>query len=358
MRRQTKYMVNGALIGGGLSVLGDVFLQWFEHYRKGQEFNWNSIDTNRTLRNGLIGAGLGTGVGYLSYNSKRIKESEHEFRSDDYIGEILKSENVKNESEIFNATLHYRGKVKSFLSSTYSYKLAVPPEDTGSFHKRTAIGSNYDIDVILAFKRDQFATLSDMYHDVLQSLQTRFDGEAKIKKQKKSIELTFFSNGFEFRFDIVPGREINDYRTDKKLNFYVRPDWFWQAGSLAKSNVALDKSITVNKPQERKVIKLMKAYRDRNAIDLPTTLIEQCVVKSLSNSNYGVSKSDTDNLLNSMEYMARRLENGSVRDMTNRNKDLARKMSEYEMNRAIRILRKDVLRIDNDPHYIKEIFAM
>ncbi|MCO6360378.1 hypothetical protein [Roseivirga pacifica] len=356
MRRQTKYMVSGALIGGGLTVLGDILFQWFQHNENGQEFNWSSINTNRTLRNGLIGAGLGSGIGYFSYNSKKNKESNSEFCPETYFKEVLESENVKNESKLFNKNLEYRRKVKSFLSKIYSNKLAVLPEDTGSFHKRTAIGSNYDIDILLAFKRYEFGTLSDMYHDVLHSLETRFKGEAKIKRQRKSIELTFFSNGYEFRFDIVPGREINDYRVDKKLNFYVCPDWFWQMGSLSKSHVALDKNITVNKPQERKVIKLMKAYRDRNRIILPTTLIEQCVVKSLSESNYGVSNFTMDNLLNSMEYIAKRLENGSVRDMSNGHNDLAKKMSLYDKYRIARFLRRDVSRIDNDSHYIKEVF--
>lgn len=351
-------MINGALIGGSLTVLGDVLLQWYEHFLRGKKFGLSSIDSIRTIRNGLIGAGVGTGLGYLSYNYRRTKDAEQDFHADNYLKEILQDEGLKRDSIGFSQTLDYRRIVKDYLSTVYRLRLVVPPEDAGSFYKRTAIGSNYDVDIVLAFKKNQFSTLEEMYYDVLNSLQTRFGGKSKIKKQRKSIGLTFSYEDFEFHFDIVPGREIRDYRSDKKLNLYVRPDWFWQNGTLAKSHVGLDKAIAVNKPQERKVIKLIKAYRDRNGLNLPTTLIEQCVVKALSNSHYGVSMSKTHNLLNSMEYIISRLENGCVRDITNSNNDLAKDMSEYEMSRTIRLLRKDVSKANTNQHHLKEIFEL
>jgi hypothetical protein len=358
MRRQAKYIVNGALIGSGLTVLGDVFLQWFEHYHKGVEFTWESLDTTRTLRNGLIGAGIGTGIGYLSYNHKKAREANQDFQSDSFLKKVLKEEDIKNEHDYFRATLDYRRQVKEYLSNVYGCRLAMPPEDVGSFHKGTAIGSNYDLDVILAFRRNQFATLSEMYLDVLYSLQVRFKDEAEINKQRKSIGLTFFSQGFEFHFDIVPGREINNYRFDKKLNLFVRPDWFWQAGSLAKSHVGLDKSIVANKPLERDVIKLIKTYRDRNRLYLPTVIIEQCVVKALSVSNYGVSQSKKENLLNSMQYISKRLENYSLRDVNNTNNDLLKGMSSYQIFQVINVLKTDILRIERDQRYLVDVFDL
>jgi hypothetical protein len=68
------------------------------------------------------------------------------------------------------------------------------------------------------------------------------------------------------------------------------------------------RNITLNKPEARQIIKLLKAYRDRNNYDLPTVIIEKCVVDAMSNNNFGIHPSITENLLNCMEFSWTKIE--------------------------------------------------
>jgi hypothetical protein len=359
MRRKSKYIIKGALLGSGIIAISDILSQWFVHDKRGEKFTWESYDGNRTLKNSLIGASVGSGIGYLTNELKRNKENKNPFRSSEYLKDILKNEHLKADSIFYNDVLKYRKNVKENLAKKFKTGLVASPEDAGSFYKRTAIGSNYDLDIILPFHRNYYPTLEKMYNDVFETLKESFSSKAKITKQKKSIGLTFHSQDKEvIHFDIVPGREISNYDLEKKLNLYVHPNWAWQKGSSVKSNVGIDKGLMLNKPKTRRIVKLLKVYRDRNELELPTTIIDQCVVAALSDENYGINKSDKNNLLNSMLFIAKNLGNERIIDVSNSNNNLSDKLTDTQKSDIASFLTKDVSRIKQEPHYLKEIFDL
>ena len=55
MRRQDKYILNGALIVGGVTALIDILMQWLEHKDKEINFTWESYNGKRTVKKSLIG---------------------------------------------------------------------------------------------------------------------------------------------------------------------------------------------------------------------------------------------------------------------------------------------------------------
>ncbi|WP_405224646.1 hypothetical protein [Dokdonia sp. Asnod1-B02] len=359
MRRKDKYIIKGALVGIGIIAISDILSQWSDHNKRGDEFTWDNYDGERTLKKSLIGASLGGGIGYLTNEFKRTKENKNPFRSNEYLKNVLKDEHLKADSKFYNDVLKYRKKVKERLSKKFKAGLVTSPEDAGSFHKRTAIGSNYDLDIILPFQRNYYTTLEKMYDDVFETIEESFASKAKITKQKKTIGLTFRSQYEEdIHFDIVPGREINNYDLEKKLNLYVNPNWVWQKGSSSKSNVGIDKNLMVNKPNTRRIVKLLKVYRDRNKLELPTTIIDQCVVTALSDKNYGINKSDKNNLMNSMLFIAKNLRNKRIIDLSNSNNNLSGKLRDSQKSDIADFLVKDVKRIKQEPHYLKEIFNL
>ena len=137
----------------------------------------------------------------------------------------------------------------------------------------TAVGDNFDFDVIVPFSVGSYASLEEMYNKVYDELYRKFEGaKVEVRKQKKSLGITFYVSDSELHFDVVPGREINDYRTDKKLNLYVRPDNFWSRPSRMKTNLDAHREMTVNRPDERKVVKLLKLYRDQNNLNVKSTV--------------------------------------------------------------------------------------
>ncbi|WP_339885612.1 hypothetical protein [Polaribacter vadi] len=357
MRSKGKYIIKGALLGSGIIAISDILLQWFDYNKRGDEFTWENYDGKRTLKNSLIGASLGGGIGYLTDELKRNKENKNPFHSSEYLKGILKDEHLKADSKFYNNVLKYRKKVKEKLSNKFNAGLVNSPEDAGSFHKRTAIGSNYDLDIILPFHKNYYPTLENMYNDVFETIEESFSSNAKITKQKKSIGITFYSQDEEdIHFDIVPGREINNYDLEKKLNLYINPNWAWQKGSSAKSKVGIDKDLMVNKPKARRIVKLLKIYRDRNQLELPTTIIDQCVVAALSDENYGINKSDKNNLMNSMLFIAKNIKNEKIIDLSNSNNNLSSKLTDTQKFDIASFLIKDVNRIKQEPNYLKVIF--
>ena len=356
MRRKEKHIYTYAGTGFVVTAIGDVLFQWIEHIQSGKPFTWDSYNGKRTLRNAVIGAGVGAGIGYLTYELKLSQESKYPFNSDDYIKSLLTREQIKKNPAFLNRFLEYRSTIKGWLMQEFQQILAGPPEDAGSFHKRTAINSNYDVDIIVPFKRNSFSSLKEMYYAVYDKIKEKFGYNAFVNKETKAIGVTFEYEQMPLHFDIVPGREINDYSIAKDLNLYVRPDWIWQRGSSFKTNVGVQKEMTKNQPVARRIIKLTKIYRERNNFQLPSVIIEQCICDALLNRNFGVSFSDTDNFINSLTHLSKRLQSGVIIDRSNTNNNLLDSVSNEKVNGFVSQIHRDIDRIISTPRYIKEIF--
>lgn len=355
MNRKEKFILYGALILTGTAALIDVLVQWWEKKEKGESLTWDNYNGKRTMKWALLGLGAGAGFGYLYYEYTIKEESKHPFHADEYLNKVLQEEHLKSDPQFFNSVVSLRKKVKQDMLNEFNLSLAAAPEDTGSFIKRTAIASNYDLDIILPFKKESYESLKDMYYDVHDRLTSIYGSKVQITKHTKAIGVTFIHQDQSVSFDIIPGREISNYHSTKDLNLYVRPDWYWQQGSSFKTNVDIQRRLTVNKPEARKVIRLLKRYRDRNNLNLPTVIIEQCATDAVSEDLYGVNYSGTENLLNGMHHIARKLENKTLIDAANSNNNLHDKMSDYEKIYVSNRLHSDIKKIETNPRYIQEI---
>ncbi len=355
MRSKERYIVNGGLIGFGVGVLGDILIQWIEHVNQQKRFTWENYDGWRTVKNGLVTGAIGAGIGYLAYEFRLSEEIKHPFNADEHLKRMLSSQNLKNHPELFQSILERRSHMKEVLLANFKNKLASHPEDVGSFYKRTAIVSGSDLDIVLPFRKDSYSTLEEMYNNVFATLNKKFGAQATVIKRTKAIEITFGTDENAVSFDIVPGREISDYKTTKDLNLYVRPDWAWQKGSSFKTNISLQKGITVNMPEARRVIRLLKLYRDRNSFVLRSHIIEQVVVETFSNKQ-GVYYSDTENLLSCMKNLSQKLRQRAIIDYANTNNNIIGDMAQSDKLYIAKLLSNDVERIEENPKYIKEIF--
>ena len=356
MRRKEKYILVGGAIGFGFVALIDILRQWLRHSQANKPFTWSSYNGIQTLKNGFFGFAIGAGAGYLTYEYKVSEESKTRFSSDGYLRKYLTKESLKAQPDVFQKVLQRREKLKQFIETKFHKKLVSPPENAGSFHKRTAIASNYDLDIIVPFKRTSFSSLEKMFDSVHRVIDKSFGHEAVVTKQTKAISIAFDEDTEPIYFDIVPGREINNYGKDRMLNLYVSPEWVWQRGSSFKTNVRSQLELTKDKPQARTVIKLLKCYRDKNGFELSGPILEQSVVEAMSSRNYGVHPSTTENLLNSMEYLSKKLLQKTLIDYANTNNNLNDKLSASDREAIANYLIDDIIRIDRNPRYIKELF--
>jgi hypothetical protein len=358
MRREERCIWNGVLLFAGGTIIFDVIRQWWEKQQQEIRLTWENYNGQQTLklafRNGIIGGG----VGYAYYSYRINEESKLPFDSDDYLRKILLSERLKNDSVFLNKAITYKKTVKEKLFRIFNDALVFYPLDGGSFAKRTAIVSNYDLDIVLAFVKDSYPSLEEMYYDVYKKLCKALGQQALIQKQSKAISVSFeLKSGDFIDFDIVPGKEINNFQKDKNLNLYIRPDWIWQRGSSFKTNYSQQRNITTNKPDARNVIKLLKIYRERNNLSIKTVVVEQCVVDALSENNFGIHPSLTENLLNAMDFMCKKLEQKFLIDFTNSNNNLNNKLSRSDRCNISELLQKDIERVERDPRYFQEIFG-
>jgi hypothetical protein len=82
------------------------------------------------------------------------------------------------------------------------------------------------------------------------------------------------------------------------------------------------------------------------------------VSEALSENNYGLHVSDTENLLNCMNYIAEKLKQKSIIDYANSNNNLNNKITSSQRNYVSSQLLSDVMKIEENPRYIKEIFEI
>lgn len=356
MRKKDKYVTQGALIGFGVVALLDIFMQWIEHRDRGERLTWDNYSGSRTLKNGIGGAVLGSGFGYVCYEYRSAVEQEKSFNSDEYLRTILRSEDFKEHPELLKNAKVVRDELKLWIVQNFPDKLVSFPENSGSLTKRTANANSFDIDILLPFRKDSFNSLEEMYEWTYEKLYNEFGHQINVSRATKAISMTFEKNGHTINFDIVPGREIANYKQDRRLNLYVNSKKFWKRGTSFKIDASKQRNITVNQPKARKVIRLLKIYNELNYLNIPSVLLEQATVEALSDHKYGVYNSNTDNLLNSMDYLADKLGQKFYADYGNSNNNLNSKMDGYSRSKTKELLKKDVAIIEGNPHYLKEVF--
>jgi len=356
MRRKEKHIYGGAALGGMITGLSDMLIQYF-NLKEGDSFwkNWNAW---RTLRITSIGASIGAGTGYVIYKTKRSSEERLPFNASKYLHSILNDLNISSNPQALSIVLEIRDEITEFVIAKFGDILSSKPEYSGSFFKRTAINSNFDFDIVLPFSKDSFHSLEEMYETTYEAILDEFSNEStEVRRQKRSIGITFSIDDFEYHFDIVPGREINNYKIDGELNLYVAPSNIFKNSTSTKTNIRAHKSITLNRPIERKIIKLLKFYRDENCLTIPSVVIQNIVIEAFDHKK-AIPYSLYHNFIYAMEYMADKIFRKTLKDLSNTNNNIMDKISHWDREAIADQLNSDLDKLKNDKRYLKEIFEI
>jgi hypothetical protein len=269
MRREIKYPVVGFTAGFIAGGLVDFIIQAIRLDRK-SEFEFSKIDWLHCLKTAFSIGSIGAIAGYGFYRWKLYSESRVPFDSDRFLSQLLCSNSIKSDPSLYNRAERERQSIKQYISQAFSGQIVNgKPINWGSTAKGTAIGDCCDFDIIIPFSKNSFASLEEMYNSVYNVLHRSYSSvDCDVRKQRRSIGITFHFGEKNLHFDVVPGREINDYRTDGELNLFEKNRDFWSKPTRIKTNVRTHKQQTVNRPEERKVIKLVKLYRDSQLSEL------------------------------------------------------------------------------------------
>jgi hypothetical protein len=354
MTRKQEYMVNGALLGAASFGAYAFYKQYQNH-----TIAWNTINWKQIFIELAKGAVVGAGVGYVVHNFTKPSAIELRFNKHKYLRDVLNVNALDSKSDAIQEALAMRQSLHDFALCQYGDKLVGKPIFSGSVSSKTANVGTADFDMVLPFSKNKFSTIADMYEDVFTTFSELVESNAamSIRRQRRSIGITYASADNEWHFDIVPGREVNNYQFTGDLHLYDKPRGINTTQTYTKTNLGIHKAELKNRPAERSVIRLLKLYRDEKGFKLSSKIISQFVVEAFD-SNCNPSKSLYGNLLCAMEYISDKMSYRTrLMDKANTNNNLLAKLSESEQLTISEILSTDATKFRYDNEYFRMIFG-
>lgn len=265
-----------------------------------------------------------------------------------YLNSVLESYRMKHIEELINTYRTKRDDIKQFLNEQYNSKI-YEPFNSGSYKKHTAINTKFDLDLVIPFKRNAFATLEEMFEDVFEKLTEQYQNETSIKKQGVSIGLTFDEED-EINIDVVPARETSQdhFPETKNLNLHKT-----QSDGYLKTNIHAQIAHIKAKENERKVIRLLKIWKAYHQYKYKSFFIELLVIKAYEKSfPQGNLWEQFKTVLNYIIDNIQR-ENFTLKDPGNSNNDLALSLDDIEKNILISRLKSMLEKIESNEKQIE-----
>ncbi|MBS1738696.1 MAG: hypothetical protein JST21_19015 [Bacteroidetes bacterium] len=355
MRRRERYIRNGFTMVGAIGLGRNLLLQYQSLKDAGQRFTWNNIDKRSALTSFVTWGTGGAFAGAVYYEYKTWGERNLPFNSDSFLQKLLESEHLKSVPSTFNEFLRLRSRIKDSLDKEFGYDMPFPVKDAGSFAKRTAVNSSYDLDLLVVFRHNAFTTLKEMYDATYFSVKRLFGNWASVEKTGSAFTVTVQNGRDEFSFDIIPARLV--YGSQTKISIYERAENFLGQPSYHLADFADQRNLTKNKPEERKVIKLIKLYRDANRLNLPSVAIEQLVIMGLSERQFGLSGSITEDFLNALDFVAERVVRDRLNEVSNSAINLLQGLTYWEKQQMRIDILDDIGRVESNPRYLTELFS-
>ncbi len=280
----------------------------------------------------------------------------------DYLQEVLETHRM---SHIDNLTDKYRTKrkeVKEKLENNYASKV-YSPMSSGSFAKHTAINIKFDLDTIVPFKKNSFETLEKMFNDVFEFLSKEYESVATVRKQTVSIGIIFYqdSDGDEINLDIVPGREQNQdkYKDDKNLNLFVNSKYgILEKQTYIKTNIQAQIDHIKAKENERKIIRLLKIWKNSNHENYKSFLLELITIKAFDKED--ISGNLWEKLKTVMTYIKDNVtqEGFTLKDPGNSGNNVIDTLESYERQALSNKIDMIIKNIENHEDDIKIYFPI
>lgn len=247
-----------------------------------------------------------------------------------YLQEVLETHKMKHIKDVFDKYRDRRNEIKDFLNSEYGSKI-YSPFDSGSYSKHTAVNTKFDLDAVVPFKYKSFNTLEDMFNDIYEKLNDKFNDRTTVRKQGVSIGLAFEEDDIEI--DIVPAREtrVDGYTETRNLNLHINSLDPSETGYL-KTNIKNQIDHISGKENERKIIRLLKIWKFQHSKKYKSFFFELLVIKA-----YGYT-SPTGNLWEQfksvLQYVVDNIENDTFKlpDPGNGANDLINTLEPYQKN--------------------------
>lgn len=292
-----------------------------------------------------------------------------EFNKKEYLEDVLYSyamPHVKDQTDVYKAAAE---RLMGAVEKHYGDKV-IKTFKSGSIAKRTSVNTKFDIDFVIAFRRDSFGTLQEMSDDVFKFLDNyRKENDdiidSYVKKQKVSIGFTYryFDNGVqkEIPIDVVPGRELrqDDYEETGNLNLFFREStWGFMSdeGSSQKTNIEAQADKICGKNDERKVIRLLKVWKKCTGKHVKSFVLELFTLKAME--DYDGPRDIWSMLEHVLQYIRDHATDTSCHliDPGNTNNDVLARMDSADRTTLKSEMDNMLRQIETWPEYIKIAF--
>lgn len=307
-----------------------------------------------------------------------IDKSEH-------LKKVLETNDI-NKVENLDRCIKKKNEVKEAMDARYSKERASKSIDSGSYAKKTANNTKFDIDVCTPFKKktkddeNGFSTLKDLFDDVYKYLRNEYSKDDEdlekenVRKQKVSIGLKFvFDDGDELELDVVPGRErpnngsYNDESTD--LTLYINPTKRTKkeeedGKSSIKTNVKKHASLLSGSGRihERKVARLLKVWKTEKKEKDGGKLIKSFMMELYTKEAFDNIESIPNGLWKQvkmvMEYIIHNIESKNLVDPANSGNIVSDSMSDSAKKDTRKSMQTTIDEIKEDSDKIKEHFPI
>ena len=281
-----------------------------------------------------------------------------------HLDDVLKSHRMAHIDGLVSKHKNKRDEIKEAMESKYSSDI-FSPFNSGSFGKHTAINIKFDLDLVVPFKRNSFDTIENMFNDVYDFLYKEYheSGIATVRKQKVSIGVLFNADadGDEINIDVVPGRELtkDTYVDEKDLNIYFNEDtWGFTKGTYTKTNIQAQIDHIKAKDNERKVIRLLKIWKNTNGEKYKSFLLELLTIKAFDKAT--ISGNNWEKLKGVMTYIKDNItkDEFTLKDPGNSNNDVVKSLDSWGRQALSSKMDTMITRIEENAENIKSYFPI
>ncbi len=302
----------------------------------------------------------------------------------EHLNKVLETHDI-NKVESLNKFIAKKNAVKNALNDKFSDDKASNAIDSGSYAKKTAINTKFDIDCCMPFRKKEkeedkgYGNLEDMFDDVYKYLRNEYTEDddditkEDVRKQKVSIGMKFNIDGEEFDMDVVPGRERpnnNDYNNNNTdLSLHIHPPNRSKKEvddnkTRIKTNIKkhIDLLGGSDRTHERKITKLLKVWKTERKNQNGGKLIKSFMMELYTKEAFDEADEIPNGLWEKvkmvMNHIIDNITENDLVDPVNSSNIVSDSMSDTAKSDTKRDMKKTIKDVDEDSNKIKEYFPI
>lgn len=147
----------------------------------------------------------------------------------------------------------------------------------GSYGKDMIIADAYDLDLVVYYPNDIQWSIRDLYFKILAQLQRKFQSNYHINPKNVAIQI---DKREDYHIDVVPGKRLPNNEEDV---------WLYKNKTGQHVKTSVQKHIGVIKDCGRRdVLKIVKLWKLRNLLEIPSFLLELIGIRALEAEKEGI----------------------------------------------------------------------